>query len=320
MNPDATTWNARLQGLSPRAFEHAVAALWEARGWRCGVSSPGADGGVDVVARRSGIVGLTAAVQAKQYAPDRSIGVGTVREYAGLYRGDDPPDTVCLVASCGFTATARSEARERDVQLVDGRDLAAYCEAIEGRIASPLEALLAYLDDSPRAASPRLPAIRMGPAPIPGATAVDGAADRAKPSARSGSAVGELLRRADLRGMAARGAGLVVRVVPSLRSPDWRPTVLRWSPPGTIQCRNASPQARRNLRSVAARHPRARCSAADGTLTLRVAGDPDGGPGQLPRVILAGCLGVTGRELCSVVRHGEDGGSVIYAAGTGEGS
>jgi len=115
MNPDERTWGARLQRLSPRAFKRLIAAIFEVRGWRCGVSTPGPDRGIDITARRSGIIELTAAVRVKQYDLDCSIGVGAVREYAGLYRAADPPDTVRLVASSEFTATAHAEANEGDV-------------------------------------------------------------------------------------------------------------------------------------------------------------------------------------------------------------
>lgn len=320
MNPDERAWGARLQRLSPRTFERLVATVWEVRGWRCGVSTPGADGGIDITARRSGLVDLTVAVQVKQYAPDRPVGVGTVREYAGLYRAADPPDTVCLVASCEFTATARSEAHERDVQLVDGHDLAGYCEAAEKQITGRLEEMATYLGDCPRTASTRQPSVRTGPSPIPGTTAVDGAANHTTLAGHpSSGAVETVLRRAASRSQSAKKGEIVVYIVPSLRSPDREPTTLRWSPPGTIRCRNVSPQARRNLRSVANRHPRARCSVDDETLTLNVAGGSDGDLTQLPRVILVGCLGVGSRDLISVVSRGDDE-TVIYDAGVGEGS
>jgi HJR/Mrr/RecB family endonuclease len=115
MNPDKRIWGARLQRLSPRVFKRLTATIFEVHGWRCGASTPGPDGGIDITARRSGIIELTAAVQVKQYDLDCSIGVGIIREYAGLYRAADPPDTVCLVASSEFTTTAYAEANERDV-------------------------------------------------------------------------------------------------------------------------------------------------------------------------------------------------------------
>src|SRR5581483_132565 len=106
-----------------RALERAVRALLEGRGWQVEAAAAGADGGVDLVARRGDELGVetTLYVQCKQQAAP--VGVAALRELHGALPGPRVGARGLFVSSGGFTAEARAFARARGLVLWDQRTL-----------------------------------------------------------------------------------------------------------------------------------------------------------------------------------------------------
>ena len=112
------TGTAPLQQLTWREFEQVVGAHFERLGYSVSFTPDGADGGVDVVARKGS---ETFPIQCKQWRATQ-VGVSVVRELFGVMvaRGA----TAAFVVSIGpFTADARAFAEGRNIELVDANAL-----------------------------------------------------------------------------------------------------------------------------------------------------------------------------------------------------
>ena len=105
-----------IRNLSWRSLEELVAEAYRQNGYSVtGNSGPGADGGVDIAARKNG---ETILVQCKQWRAQK-VGVSTVREMFGLLNAESANE-VHVVTSGSFTEEARSFARGKPIRLVDG--------------------------------------------------------------------------------------------------------------------------------------------------------------------------------------------------------
>jgi restriction endonuclease Mrr len=104
-------------------FEQFVADLWEERGWNAAVTRGSSDKGVDVVAIKEDPFEQRQLIQAKRYASGNNVGSGEIQKYSGLYARDEQVDAVVVVTTSGFTSEAKSVAKNRDVKIVDGKDL-----------------------------------------------------------------------------------------------------------------------------------------------------------------------------------------------------
>lgn len=300
--PDTTS---ALGELSPRGFELLTLVIFEAYGWDCGISPLGPDGGVDIRARRPGLVDVVAAVQVKRYNRDRRIGPSTIREYAGLYQDNEPPDTVVLVASCGFTVAAKREARQRSVQLIDGQEVEHYYQALEKAIPGPVTTLLDYLANSPRTRSSSLPSLRLGPLPIVGAESVNNQPCHPNYWDKHGnglSIIESILSQESTPRPSETGEAIQIRLVPSLNPPEWKSTTLRWEATGRIQCQNISAQGCANISALASRDRRLGFSSKSGTATLAVSADSVDVVERLCSVFIPECLGARNQDLVSVIR------------------
>ena len=112
------TASAPLQALSWRQFEQLVGAHFERLGYTVTFTAEGADGGVDVVARKGRETFL---VQCKQWRATR-VGVSVVRELFGVMAARGA--TGAYVVSIGsFTADAKDFAAGRNIELVDANTL-----------------------------------------------------------------------------------------------------------------------------------------------------------------------------------------------------
>lgn len=119
-----TTLIEALHRLSPAAFEHLIARLLKAKGFVDAQLVGGAnDRGVDIVCRDSD--GSLIAVQCKRYAPNdasRRVGAPVVQLLSAMalqrraHRG-------ILVTTAAFTASAYQQARDFDIELIDGENL-----------------------------------------------------------------------------------------------------------------------------------------------------------------------------------------------------
>lgn len=113
----------RLKQTTPRQFEEFVADLWRDRGWNAEVKEKGADGGIDIIATRDGVVGQRMLIQAKRYTGSNKVTAGDIREYAGVRNREIDADSIAIVTTNEFTRNAREEAAEMNVKLIDGDDL-----------------------------------------------------------------------------------------------------------------------------------------------------------------------------------------------------
>lgn len=110
--------SAPLQQMSWRDFEQVVGAHFERLGYSVSFTPDGADGGVDVVARKGSETFLT---QCKQWRATQ-VGVSVVRELFGVMAARGA--TGGFVISIGpFTADARAFAEGRNIELVDANTL-----------------------------------------------------------------------------------------------------------------------------------------------------------------------------------------------------
>jgi SNF2 family DNA or RNA helicase len=110
--------------MSGREFEEFVNELFRDLGYETELTQAARDGGVDVIARRDDVVGVTTTlyIQCKNHATP--IGVEVVRAIAGVVPIDDAGAHAMVICPAGFSADAISFAEKRNVQLVDSDRLA----------------------------------------------------------------------------------------------------------------------------------------------------------------------------------------------------
>jgi hypothetical protein len=103
------SWWKRLDGVQ---FETAVATLFAEWGYEVEATPYSGDGGVDLILRRSGLMGI---VQCK--AVGARIGVATVREFIGAKLQYPEIEETWIVSLCGFTKGARGLAAHHRIRL-----------------------------------------------------------------------------------------------------------------------------------------------------------------------------------------------------------
>jgi len=110
--------------MTGREFEEFVDGLFRSLGYDTELTQASRDGGVDVIARRDDVVGVTTTlyIQCKNHAAP--IGVEVVRAIAGVVPVDDPGGRAAVICPTGFSTEATRFAEQRGVQLFDGGRLA----------------------------------------------------------------------------------------------------------------------------------------------------------------------------------------------------
>lgn len=109
--------------LNSRAFELLIADIWqECEGWDTYVSNQGRDEGIDVVGYPPNSDTATA-VQAKCYAPDRTVGADAIHKAGSLPRLHDYITATTVITTSDFTQPAVDRAKRMSVRLLDGTDL-----------------------------------------------------------------------------------------------------------------------------------------------------------------------------------------------------
>ena len=112
------TESAPLQQISWREFEQLVGAYFERQGYSISFTPDGADGGVDIVARKGKETFL---IQCKQWRATQ-VGVSVVRELFGVMTARGA--TGSFVVSIGpFTDDAKAFASGRNITLVNANTL-----------------------------------------------------------------------------------------------------------------------------------------------------------------------------------------------------
>lgn len=125
--------------MSWREFEHLVSEVYRRRGYSVVETPEGADGGVDLVARRAG---QTVLVQCKQWRT-RDVGVSVVRELLGVVTAKDASGGAVVTVG-RFTDEARRFAKGAGIELIDGNTLRRQaCEVATsaGPVADPVPAM-----------------------------------------------------------------------------------------------------------------------------------------------------------------------------------
>lgn len=110
--------------MTGREFEEFVERLFRDLGYETELTQASRDGGVDVIARRDDVVGVTTTlyIQCKNHAAP--IGVEVVRAIAGVVPVDDPGGRPAVICPAGFSTDAMQFAEHRGVQLFDSSRLA----------------------------------------------------------------------------------------------------------------------------------------------------------------------------------------------------
>jgi restriction system protein len=115
---ETRTSSAPLQKLTWREFEQLVGAYFERLGYSVSFTPDGADGGVDVIARKGREIFL---IQCKQWRATQ-VGVSVVRELFGVMAAQGA--TGAFVVSIGpFSADAKAFAEGRNIELVNANEL-----------------------------------------------------------------------------------------------------------------------------------------------------------------------------------------------------
>jgi restriction system protein len=116
----------QLYALSPRAFEHYVAELFERRGYAVEVRGRAGDLGVDLALTRAD--GRRAIVQCKRYR--HAIGPEIVRELFGTMVHERAAHGF-LVTTAAISEAARSWAADKPITLIDGPTLAGLSDDLQ---------------------------------------------------------------------------------------------------------------------------------------------------------------------------------------------
>ncbi len=117
-----------IRNLSWRGLEELVGEAYRQQGYAVtGNSGRGADGGVDILARKDG---ETILVQCKQWKA-RKVGVSTVREMFGVLNAEGANE-VHVVTGGSFTDEAKSFAGGKPIRLIDGPRLLEVVKLAQG--------------------------------------------------------------------------------------------------------------------------------------------------------------------------------------------
>lgn len=108
----------KLDSLSWQQFEDLVHEFFRRKGYVVSETSKGADGGVDLRLRKDG---KAATVQCKHWR-NKKVGVNVIREQFGIM-ADEAADEGFVVTSGQFTEEAYAFAKDKPLQLVDGKSL-----------------------------------------------------------------------------------------------------------------------------------------------------------------------------------------------------
>jgi|GEM_PF-2322744 len=112
---------SKVRELDPYEFEKFVAALWELQGWRTKVTQPAGDKGIDVESNH-GVINFRVKIQAKRRKEHNRVGIGTLQRYKV---GDNEDFHLSVVVtSSSFTDAAQNYAKEANIVLVNGSELA----------------------------------------------------------------------------------------------------------------------------------------------------------------------------------------------------
>lgn len=101
----------KLYSLNPRKFEELVASIFEDFGFSVELTKATRDGGRDIIAQiRNSVTNFLTYVECKKYEADNKVGVGIIREVAGVHHIRNPHKSI-IVTTSFFTKDAKQEAK-----------------------------------------------------------------------------------------------------------------------------------------------------------------------------------------------------------------
>lgn len=107
----------KLYDLSSRKFEELVASILQDFGFRVELTKSTRDGGSDIIASiKNAITSFLLLVECKKYSQDNKVGVGIIREVAGVHTLRQPSKSI-IVTTSFFTNDAIKEAHFFKEQL-----------------------------------------------------------------------------------------------------------------------------------------------------------------------------------------------------------
>lgn len=138
-----------IRDLSSQDFERYIAEAYRRKGYTVEETGPGADGGIDLIARKNG---ETLLVQCKRWLTWK-VGVRVVRELFGVVKAQGAANGV-LVTTSKFTADALAFAKQTQLELVDGEGLVRLIQGIPRPLDAPEDASPSETPSCPRCHSP----------------------------------------------------------------------------------------------------------------------------------------------------------------------
>lgn len=107
----------KLYDLSPRKFEELIASILKDFGFDVELTKATRDGGSDIIASiRNAVTSFLVLVECKKYSPDNKVGVGIIREVAGVHSLRQPSKSI-IVTTSFFTKDAIKEAAQHKEKL-----------------------------------------------------------------------------------------------------------------------------------------------------------------------------------------------------------
>ena len=111
-----------LRSMDPYVFEHEVARLFNAQGYRMEVTTASRDGGIDILGFAPGIGEQKGAVQCTRY--QGTVGRPEVQQFWGIISGSEYASGF-FVTTGTFSADAKQFTEDKPrLVLVDGEELA----------------------------------------------------------------------------------------------------------------------------------------------------------------------------------------------------
>lgn len=107
----------KLYEITPRKFEELIASIFKDLGFDIELTKATRDGGRDIIASlKNSVTNFLAYIECKRYSPDNKIGVGIIREVAGVHHLRKPSKSI-IVSTSFFTKDAKEEAKIIENQL-----------------------------------------------------------------------------------------------------------------------------------------------------------------------------------------------------------
>jgi len=116
-----------LRGMKPTEFEHYIAELFSALGFKTETVGGSYDGGVDVIAEKDGFKHY---IQCKKFITQQ-VSVGAVRDFYGAIADHLAKGKGYFITTNKFTLEAEQFAQDKPIELIDSFNLIRYIRSVE---------------------------------------------------------------------------------------------------------------------------------------------------------------------------------------------